>query len=142
MTITLSGADSRSTISDAFGAYQFSALSAGESYTVTPSKPTLPPGASGINTTDVIAVQRHFLGFAFLTGCRLLAADVNGDELINTSDVIAIQRFALGLSTGVANVGAYVFLPPIRSYSDVSNDQVNQDYDAFVLGDVASPFVP
>jgi hypothetical protein len=69
-----------------------------------------------------------------------MAADVNGDGAINTVDVIAIQRFFLGLTTGIASTGQYQFNPAGRSYPNVTTDQTGQNYDGFVLGDVASPF--
>ena len=109
---------------------------------MTPTKAALTPGSSGINTLDVIAVQRHFLRIGTpLSGCHLTAADVNGDAAINTVDVIAIQRFFLGLSTGIANVGKYQFTPANRTYPGLVTNQTGQDYDALVLGDVASAFV-
>jgi len=109
-------------------------------YTVTPSRTSLTPGAAGINTIDIIAIQRHFLSLVLLSGCRLNAADLNGDSAINTIDVIAVQRFFLGLPTGIANAGKYQFTPASRSYSGVVTDQINQNYDTLIFGDVASPF--
>jgi len=109
---------------------------------VTPTKSARTPGSAGINTVDVIATQRHFLNFGTpLSGCRLMAADVNGDTVVNTVDVIAIQRFFLGLSTGIANTGKYKFTPASRSYLGVDSDQTGQNYDTLVFGDVASGFV-
>ena len=128
-------------LTDASGNYSFNGLVAGGDYNMTPSKPAVAPGAAGINTVDVIAVQRHFLTVSTLTGCRLTAADVNGDVNVNTVDVIAIQRFFLGLSTGTANVGKYRFSPLSRAYSPLVNNQSNQNYDVLVFGDVASSFV-
>ena len=49
-----------------------------------------------------------------LTGCRFIAADVNGDNTIDTVDVLAIQQFYLGYKS--ANVGSYQFVPANRSY--------------------------
>ena len=71
----------------------------------------------------------------------LTAADVNGDTAITTVDVIAIQRFFLGLSTGIANTGQYQFTPANRTYPGMVSNQTGQNYDALVLGDVASGFV-
>jgi hypothetical protein len=142
VTLTLAGSGSGSTLSDASGNYQFRSLVAGGSYTVTPTKSALPPGSAGINTVDVIAVQRHFLNFAPLPfGCRRTAADVNGDTLINTADLVAIQRFALGLSIGIANTGKYLFTPASRAYLAVVSNQTGQNYDTLVFGDVAAGFV-
>ena len=90
---------------------------------------------------DVIATQRHFLGLGTpLSGCRLTAADVNGDNTVNTVDVIAIQRFFLGMTTGVANTGKYQFSPVNRSYTGIVSDQTAQNYDTLIFGDVATPF--
>ena len=101
------------------------------------------PGSAGINTVDVIAVQRHFLVIGTpLSGCRLTAADVNGVGGINTVDVIAIQRFFLGLATGIANTGKYQFTPASTTYTETSGDQTAQNYNALVFGDVATPFAP
>ncbi len=141
VTLTLTGNSSDSTLSDSSGNYQFSSLAPGGSYIVTPSKAARPPGSPNINTVDVIATQRHFLNLGTpLSGCRLVAADVNGDTSINTVDVIAIQRFFLGLSTGIANTGKYQFTPTNRSYLGIVNDQTGQNYDTLVFGDVATPF--
>jgi len=130
-----------STLTDASGNYQFSSLTSGGTYTVTPTKVALAPGSTGINTVDVVAVQRHFLNLGTpLTGCRLTAADVNGDTIINTVDVIAIQRFFLDSSTGIANVGKYQFNPANRTYPGIIIDQTGQNYDTLIFGDVASPF--
>ena len=70
-----------------------------------------------------------------------MAADVDGGAAVDTADVIAIQRFALGLTTGIANVGKYQFIPASRSYPALIGDQTAQNYDTLVLGDVVSPFV-
>ena len=142
VTLTLTGSMSGSTFSNGSGNYSFSGLISGGTYTVTPTKAALPPGSAGINTTDVIAVQRHFLIIGTpLSGCRLTAADVNGDTLISTVDVIAIQRFFLQLTTGIANVGSYQFTPTNRTYPNLNSNQTGQNYDTLVFGDVAPPFV-
>jgi hypothetical protein len=107
---------------------------------VTPSKAARPPGSNGIDTVDVIAVQRHFLAISLLTGCRLAAADCASPAGITTADVIAIQRFFLGFSTGIGNVGKYSFTPASRSYPLLFSDQTGQNFDTIVFGDVASPF--
>ena len=109
---------------------------------MTPTKAGLTPGTAGIDTVDVIGIQRHFLNLGTpLSGCRLTAADVNADTLIDTVDVIATQRFFLGLSTGIGNAGKYKFTPVSRSYSPLTTNQTAQNYDTLIFGDVATPFV-
>jgi len=140
-TLTWTGSLSGSTLSDGSGNYAFSLINGG-SYTVTPSKAGLAPGSNGINTIDVVAIQRHFLVIGTpLTGCPRTAADVNGDSEVNTIDVVAVQRFFLGLTTGIANVGRYQFNPTNRSYPHLTSDQTGQNYDTLTFGDVAPPFV-
>ena len=142
VTLTLTGDATSSAITDGSGNYQFSSLASGGSYIVTPTKSALPPGSPGITIVDVVATQRHFLNIAPLPpGCRLTAADVDGDTVVNTVDVVAIQRFFLGLSTGIANVGKYQFTPASRTYPGVVSDQTAQNYDTLIFGDVASSFV-
>ena len=142
VTLTLTGDAGGSTLSDGSGYYQFLSLPSGGSYTVTPSKAARLPGSAGIDTVDVVATQRHFLMIGTpLSGCRLTGADVNGDTLINTIDIVAMQRFFLGGSTGIANVGKYQFTPANRTYPGMVSDQIAQNYDTLVFGDVASGFV-
>src|SRR5207247_6824063 len=142
VTLTLTGSSSGSTSSNGSGNYTLSSVPSGGNYTVTPSKAALAPGATGITTVDVIAIQRHFLNIGTpLSGCQLAAADVNGVNGVNTVDVIAVQRFFLALSTGFANTGTYQFNPVNRSYPGVVTNQIGQNYDALIFGDVASPFV-
>jgi hypothetical protein len=142
VTLTLAGSGSGSTLSDGLGSYQFSSLVAGGSYTVTPTKSALPPGSTGINTVDVVAVQRHFLNIVPLpSGCRRMAADVTGNNFISTADIIAIQRFALGMTTGIANAGKYQFTPTSRAYLGIASNQTGQNYDTLLFGDVAARYV-
>jgi len=142
VTLTVIGSVSDSTLSDSSGNYAFWPLINGGSYIVTPSKAGLAPGSNGINTIDVVAIQRHFLVIGTpLTGCPRTAADVNGDSEVNTIDVVAVQRFFLGLTTGIANVGRYQFNPTNRSYPHLTSDQTAQNYDTLTFGDVAPPFV-
>ena len=141
VTLNLTGDATTSTISDGSGSYTLPGLVSGGTYTVTPTKNSLTPGSPGINTVDVVAAQRHFLSIAPLPpGCRLTAADVNGDTLVNTVDVVAMQRFFLGFSTGIANVGKYQFTPANRTYPGLVTNQTGQNYDTLILGDVATPF--
>ena len=127
VTLTLTGGASGSTLSDGSGNYTLSSLPSGGSYTVTPTKAARTPGSAGINAVDVLAVQRHFLNIAHLSGCRLTAADVNGDSVINAVDVIAIQRFFLGITTGTANVGKYKFTPANRTYTGIVSNQTGSE---------------
>lgn len=141
VTMTVTGDSGGSTLTDGSGNYLLSVFSGGN-YTVTPSKAALSPGSAGIDTVDVVAIQRHFLSLGTpLSGCRLSAADVNGVNGVDTVDVIAVQRFFLSLSSGIANTGKYQFNPTNRGYSGVVTNQTGQNYDTLIFGDVANGFV-
>ena len=136
------GTTTGSASTDGSGNYTISGLTLGGTYTVTPTKADLTPGCSGcgINTSDVIAIQQHYLLYTSLTGCALAAADVDGNNMVNTVDVLAVQRFYLGSSQNIANVGKYKFTPVNRTYPSLVSDQTGQDYDALVFGDVVTVF--
>ena len=142
VTLNLTGSTTASTLSDASGNYQFSSLANGGNYAVTPSKAARLPGSSGINTVDVLSIQRHFLNVGTpLTGCRLVAANVNGESAVDTVDIVAVQRFFLGLTSGIGNTGKYRFVPVNRTYPGLSSSRTAQNFDTFVYGDVSSTFV-
>ena len=136
--LNITGSSTSSTQSDGAGNYA-SSLVMGGSYVVTPSKNALTPGSTGINNEDLVAVQADILMTAFLNKNEMMAADTNGDGVINTVDAMAIQRFFVG-NSATANVGQYRFLPATRSYSALLSSQGNQNYDAFIIGDVVAPF--
>ena len=138
----IGGGGSHSTTSDGSGNYSFVLVPSGANYTATPSKTALAPGSAGITAVDILGIQRHSLNLGTpLAGCRLTAADVNGDGNVTAVDVIATQRFFLGLTTGTANVGKYQFSPASRTYTGLSSNQTGQNYDAIVFGDVAASYV-
>jgi|ERR1044071_681251 hypothetical protein len=138
MTLTI-GPGGGSTFTDGNGNYRLFGFQF-YYYTLTPSRAARLPGTAGIDTTDVIAVQRHFLAISLLTGCRLSAADTAPPfGSIDTADVIAIQRFFLGLSIGIGRTGQYAFDPPNRTYT-IFFGGVGQNFDTVVYGDVGPPF--
>jgi len=138
--MTLSGSSTGTTLTDASGNYSFT-VNTGGTYTVTPSKASITPGTAGINTVDVLAVQRHFLSIALIpAGCRQLAADVVVNGSINTQDVLALQRFFNGFTSGTGSCGQYKFVPSSSSYPALASSVVT-NYAMYVVGDVATPFV-
>src|SRR5205807_9800301 len=141
VTINITGSQTTSTVTDSSGNYNIG-LPVGGTYTLTPTKSALSPGAPGIDTADVLGVRRHFLGIALLSGCAATAADVNDDLTVDTVDVLAIRRFYLGLNTGTANVGKWRFNPSSRSYDSLAASQSGQNYDALVIGDISGDLTP
>jgi hypothetical protein len=141
--MTLTGGPGGTTVTAANGTYSFTGLPGGINYTVTPSKAPRPPGTSGINAVDVLAVQKHFLQIPpALTLCHLLAGDVTpplgGNP--NGVDVLAIQKFFLQIA-GSASTGVYGSTPAQRTYTPLNANQTAQDFEMRILGDVIGGFV-
>src|SRR5262245_44541945 len=143
-TLNMSGGATASTMTNASGSYSFASanLSAGGTFTVTPTKPAQAPGFDGIDTVDAIRAQRRFLGLLTLTGCQLAGADATDDSVVDTADAIAMQRFFLGEATGAGHSGQWRFNPASRTYTTLLSNQTGQNYDAFVLGDTNGDLTP
>jgi len=54
----------------------------------------------GVNTIDLVRIQRHILGIeTFVSPCSLWAADVNSDGQINGLDLVELLKLILGIYT-------------------------------------------
>ncbi len=115
--------------------------------------------SNGINTTDVLFVQRHILNTAKLNSAyKLIAADVTGDGKINSTDVLRIKRLILGTDTTFTKTvgtiktdrlwefvdSSYIFPDttnpfPFKdsiSFTNLTNNKTNQTFIGIKLGDV------
>ncbi|HMP31321.1 MAG TPA: hypothetical protein PKD85_17075, partial [Saprospiraceae bacterium] len=82
---------------DNMGAYQFDNLPIGARYEVKPRKTH--DYLNGVNTLDLVQIQRHILGIKRLEDPYLMiAADADGDEAIRIGDVIELRKLILGIS--------------------------------------------
>ena len=154
VTVNLAGAVNTSTLSNA-GAYSFNNLSNGN-YKLKLSKNNDVTKANGINTTDVLFVQRHILNTTKLNSAyKLIAADVNGDKNINATDLLRIKRLILGTDTTFTSAtkgnrlwefvdSAYQFPDttnpfPFKdsiSFTNLTSNKINQTFIGVKLGDV------
>lgn len=53
---------------------------------------------NGVTTSDLIKIQKHILGIAFLDPLRVLASDVNNSNSVSTLDIIRIRKLILTLN--------------------------------------------
>ena len=146
------------------GEYNFTAI-AKKSYTLKPIKNNDIIKANGINTADVLFVQRHILNTNKITNpYKLIAADVTGDGKINATDILRIKRLVLGSDTtftkgsGINKVdrlwefvdSAYVFPDttnpfPFKdsiSFNNLISNKNNQTFIGIKLGDVNYDWKP
>jgi len=137
VTLTAAGTPSATFTTGHNGVYQFTNLGTG-AYTVTPSKTGDINGA--IDAFDASLVLRGAAGLVNLTPNQKLAADVSGDGNVTAFDAALIAQFAVGIPN-TSNVGKWIFVPASRSYPSLVADQINQNYDAILIGDVSGNWV-
>ena len=143
--VLMSGAGSPnvSVVTDADGTYLLTGIGSG-AYTVTPSKAAQECGINnGIFANDASLVSRHVVGLTVLTGDALLAANVSGTETLSSFDAGLIARRVVGLCTGSNNAaGQWRFTPVSRNYNNVLAIVPNENYTAYLMGDVNGDWNP
>lgn len=98
---------------------------------------------SGINGTDALKVQRHFVGLEPLsTPIRITAADVNNSNSVNGTDALKIKRRFVGLDTSFAR-GNWTFEKTDGGDTIIINGaHIIQDFYGLCVGDVNGSNIP
>lgn len=143
VTLLADGSTDFSSETSLSGAYLLPGLTEEDNYTVTPSKTT---DVNGITPFDATLVLRCIAAGA---GCALdanqkIAADTNGSNTITPFDATQILRFvaAAGQNAGTGKAGTWKFELPSRTYNNLTTDPTEQDYSAFLIGDVNGSWQP
>jgi CSLREA domain-containing protein len=137
--LSVTGAPTVSDTTDSMGFYQLDNLTAGGNYTVTPTKTT---DANGITPFDATLILRHVAsggaGPNALSPNQQIVADTNGDGNITPFDATVILRYvvAMGPTANTGQVGTWKFVPPSTNYNPLSSSQSNQNYTAYLIGEV------
>jgi hypothetical protein len=77
---------------------------------------------NGVNTLDVLFLQRHILGLQPLaTPYQQLSADVNNSKSITSSDIVEIRRLILGAIDTFSKVRSWRFLPEGHLFANPNN---------------------
>ena len=142
VVLTAIGPTTKPTTTASNGNYALTNLAADNSpdaqYTVIPSKTG---DVNGINAQDIGLVRRLAAGIDVATPCTAVAGDVNNTGAINAQDTGLLRRFVAGLAgSGVS--GTWKFIPPSRTYNDLTSDQTNQNYEAILVGEINNSWVP
>ncbi|MCX6277649.1 MAG: GEVED domain-containing protein [Bacteroidetes bacterium] len=121
------------------GQYEFTGK-ASNTYTIG-GRCTKPWG--GVNSSDAIKVERHFVELEpFTVPVRLLAADVNNTNNINSTDATKIKRRFVELDNSFAH-GDWVFAKPSGGDSViVEGTNVVQNFQGLCTGDVNGSYLP
>jgi hypothetical protein len=112
-------------MSDNNGGFAFGPLPAGDDYLISPAKNDDP--TNGVNTSDLVAIQRHLLGkLEFTTAYQFIAADINNSENISASDIAGLRKLILGTEadfTGSIYNGqeSWRFIDRNHAFTDIAN---------------------
>jgi hypothetical protein len=105
------------------------------SYMMTPSK--IGTHSNFINSFDAAKIAQHAAAVEFLDSNQRMAADVSGNGLINSYDAALVAGYAVNSAYSHGLTGTWNFSPGNRSYEYIINDISEQDYTAFLMGEVS-----
>ncbi len=134
---SLSIAPGGSTTTNASGAYQFTGLNIGTSYTVTPDRNTGPSCNASISFFDASLAAQYAIGIITLDSVKQAAADVSGNGQVSFLDASLIAQYAIGLINQFPCNARWCYRPAHRSYNPLTGTQTNQNYDGMCMGDVS-----
>jgi len=121
------------------GSYQFLNLTPGANYLVTPTMNRFNHIKSNcIHASDASLAAKASFGMSLLNSNQQKAADVDRNGTVQMYDAALILYYAVvgpPLSSD-SHVGEWEFDPANRSYSNLTSNKTNQNYEAIVLGDV------
>ncbi|MBK6948817.1 MAG: carboxypeptidase regulatory-like domain-containing protein [Haliscomenobacter sp.] len=150
--IRLTGATALETVTDSAGAYQFSRLPLGQTYSLQPV-PDSSAFSQGITTLDQLVLARHLLGIqVFAQPAQWLAADINGSKSLTSMDLWLLQKQILGQRPRIPGVPVWRYwdagfslpsapqlwnarLPDFRRIENLQADQ-RADFIGVKTGDV------
>ncbi|MEM9820557.1 MAG: T9SS type A sorting domain-containing protein [Bacteroidota bacterium] len=126
VTITMISSDptvcgNQTAITDSEGNYAVCICPGEElTYQVTPSKDG--EDLCGVNTLDLVLIQRHILGLAPLTDpCDIIAADVNCDGKLTATDLLELRKLILGVTLELDDCDSWAFVDADYNFPDPSN---------------------
>ncbi|MBK8392476.1 MAG: T9SS type A sorting domain-containing protein [Saprospiraceae bacterium] len=99
----------RKTTTNEAGMYTFGAVPIGIDYTV---KAYLNENyKNGVNTLDLVHIQRHILALKKLTSpYKMIAADASGDAAVRVEDLVALRKLILGVTVDIPGNTSWRFV--------------------------------
>ncbi len=91
------------------GEYQFSGMTNGTNYELSPNKSG--DYMNGVSTLDLVMIQRHILGIdKFTSPYKIIAADVNNSQSVTASDLVSLRKLILGIYKELPNNESWRFV--------------------------------
>ncbi len=115
--IRLTGGTALETVTDSAGAYRFSRLPLGQTYSVQPV-PDSSAFTLGMTTLDQLELALHLMGIqVFAQPAQWLAADINGSRSLTSMDLWLLQKQILGQRPRVPGVPVWRYWDAGFSFS-------------------------
>lgn len=149
--VIISGGVSTTLVTDSFGVINYEVMS-GTSFEIRPEK--LDNVENGVNTFDLVAIQKHILGLEIFTSpYQMIAADVNNSGSITALDIVKIRLLILNFETEFSGTNSWRFVPndfvfpnpvDLNNFEEsvaifqMSVDRNDLDFVAIKMGDVNS----
>jgi hypothetical protein len=141
--VLMNAGSGNSATTNSSGIYLLDNLASGVNYTVTPSKTT---GRNGITAFDATLVLRCVAAGAncILNANQRTAANSDGDGGVTAFDATQILRYvaANGQNANTGQVGNWKFNPVNRPYQNLSENKPDENYTAFLIGEVDGDWNP
>jgi hypothetical protein len=135
-------------LTDETGKYLFNNQPIGLEYTLSPS--VIADAYDGINTLDLVQIQRHILGITKLNSpYKMIAADVDGDHAIRVNDIVVLRKLILGIESSLPSGQSWKFVnahdkmeqspwpfSEMISHAQLLEPSIGNDFIGVKLGDV------
>jgi hypothetical protein len=113
------------------GTYQFTDITTGYQYDVTPSNNNNP--LEGISSLDLLLIQKHILNIEPLDHpYKIIAADVNNSKNISATDLVELQKVLLQLKSDFTNNKSWRFIYSNYEFQNPQNpllEDFSESYD-------------
>jgi len=133
-----------STQTDAEGSYAFQQMPSTEPYEVSPSKDV--DHGNGVNTLDLIHIQRHILGLQKIESpYQLIAADINNSQNVDATDLVELRKLILGIYEEFPDNESWRFIDATHVFKDRTNPWIDYGVESMQInnmtGDVTADFI-
>jgi hypothetical protein len=135
--VNLTGGTALSTTTVVNGSYNFSGLTRGNDYTITPVKND--DYLNGVSTFDLVLITKHILGSKKLDSpYKLIAADANNSGSVSAVDLIQFRKLVLSINRTLANNSSWRFIPASYQFPDANNPWATQFPEILNYNDLQS----
>lgn len=129
--IYLNGTENTKLTSEYNGLFEYSPPLPEGNYTVIPKKNT--DFMNGVNTNDIIQIQKHILGIKKLDSpYKYIAADADNNHRITASDILVLRKLILGEINEFKNNESWKFVDSnykFKNAEDALNEPYNESMD-------------